>query len=328
MKKIIQPSKLNVILISFAFLAVLAILPGCKKNDNTPTPSYLMGWELNETNTGISGAGIDKNTLPLFVPPASQVQYGTWYVAKDTVIKEKRIELGGIVISGGNITFERCWFHPLSIGNGMPLIHNEQKSPATQNIIRDCDIDGSAIDKTADKGLGTSAGISSENIVIERCNIHHFGSAVAIGGNKPVTMEGTYIHDLIDTEYNPGEWSHSDGFTIRNFGGTAAIIKNNRINAYNNHCTGAFFLQATWADSYFDHILLEGNLLEGNGYNVIIEKKNGNYGTDIRAINNRFTVGGFGIGYVAQGPGWAEWQNNYMNDPSQKDNMGAIVPEP
>jgi hypothetical protein len=302
------------------------ILSGCKKDKDEPT--NLKGWDLNETNTGLAGAGVDKSSLPLYEPPASQIQYGTWYVPEGTIISEKRIELGGIVISSGNITFERCWFHPLTIEKGMPLIHNEQNPPKVQNIIRDCDIDGSAIDKTVYKGLGTSAAISSENILIERCQIHHFGSGVAIGGNKPVTMKGTYIHDLIDTEYNPGEWSHTDGFTIRNFGGTEANIINNRINSYNNHCTGAFFLQATWADSYFDHIRLEGNLLEGNGYNVIIEKKNGNYGTDICAINNRFTVNGFGVGYVAEGPGWAEWQNNYINDPSQKDNKGAIVPEP
>jgi len=328
MEKTIHQSKLDAILISTAFCAVLAIFSGCKKDNNSPSASNLLGWELTETNTGLAGAGIDKNSLPLFVPPASQVQYCIWYVPKDTVIKEKRIELGGIILSAGNITFERCWFRPITIGNGMPLIHNEQKMSAAQNVIRDCDIDGSAIDINVYKGLGTSSAISTGNIIIERCNIYHFGSGIELKGNYSVTLEGTYIHDLIDTEYNPDEWSHSDGFTIRSFGGEKATVKNNRINAQNNHCTGAFFLQATWGDSYFDHILLEGNLLEGNGYNVIIEKKSGNYGTDIRAINNRFTVNGFGIGYVAQGPGWEEWQNNFMNDPSQKDNKGAIVPKP
>jgi len=330
MEKIFLQANLKKILICSTFCATLAILTGCKKDKNT-TPYDtldLMGWELNETNTGLAGAGIDRNTLPLYEPPASQVQYGIWYVPAGTVIGEKRIELGGIVLSAGNIIFERCWFHPLSIGKGMPLIHNEQKSPALQNVVRDCDIDGSALDITVYPGLGTSAAIMTENIVIERCHIQHFGSGIAIGGNSAVTLEGTYIHDLIDTEYNPGEWSHSDGFTVRSYSGAEATIRNNRINAYNNHCTGAFFLQATWADSYFDHILLEGNLLEGNGYNAIIEKSNGNYGTDIRAVNNRFTVNGFGTGYIGQGPGWAQWQNNFRNDPSLKDNKGNVIPEP
>lgn len=323
-----SPLKFEATIVCVAFCVLIAILPGCKKDNNTPASSELMGWELDETNTGLAGVGLDKNTLPLYSPPANQVQYGTWYVPAGSVITEKRIELGGIVLSAGNITFERCWFHPSSIGNGMPYMHNDQALPAAQNIIRDCDIDGSGIDKTVYTGLGTSSAISTGNIIIENCNIHYFGSGIELKGNYAVTLKGTFIHDLIDTEYNPGEWSHSDGFTIRSFSGTEAIIKNNRINANNNHCTGAFFLQATWADSFFDHILLEGNLLEGNGYNAIIEKKNGNYGTDIRAVNNRFTVEGFGVGYVAEGPGWAEWKDNYMNDPSQQDNMGAVVPEP
>jgi hypothetical protein len=326
-KQLTMKKLFNTIVICTAFCSI-AFLTACKKDKNAPVPLVLMGWQLNETNTGTAGVGIDRNSLPLYEPPASQVQYGTWYVPAGTVISEKRIEVGGIVLSAGSITFERCWFHPLSIGKGLPLIHNEQKSPALQNVFRNCDIDGSAIDITVYTGLGTSAAIMTENILIEGCYISHFGSGVAIGGNSDVTLKGTYIHDLIDTEYNPGEWSHSDGFTIRSFGGTEAIIKNNRINAYNNHCTGAFFLQATWADSYFDHILLEGNLLEGNGYNAIIEKSNGNYGTDIRAVNNRFKVDGFGTGYIVQGPGWAQWQNNYRNDPSLKDNIGAVIPEP
>jgi hypothetical protein len=238
------------------------------------------------------------------------------------------IEAGAVDLSAGNITIERCWLHPLSIGRGMPLVQGEVEAMDGPNVIRDSDIDGSALDPAVYTGLGTSAAVSTGNIRIERCNIHHFGSGVAFWGSEAVALECSYIHDLIDTEYNPGEWSHTDGFTIRGFSGTEAVVQFSRISAYNDHCTGAVFMQATWADSFFDDIRYEGDLLEGNGYNLVIERSNGGYGTNIRAVNNRFTVNGFGVGYVEHGPGWAEWRENYLNDPAQDDHRGEPAEEP
>ncbi len=88
------------------------------------------------------------------------------------------------------------------------------------------------------------------------------------------------------------------------------------------------FLQATWSDSYFDNILFEGNLLEGNGYNLVLERRNGGYGTNIRAVDNRFTVQGFGVGYVEFGPGWAQWQENRLNDSRKPQHRGDLLAEP
>jgi hypothetical protein len=136
------------------------------------------------------------------------------------------------------------------------------------------------------------------------------------------------VHDLLDTEYSAGNWSHTDGFTIRDYDGTQAIVRNSRIHAENDHCTGAAFLQATWADSYYDHISFSGNLFAGNGYLFMIERSNGAYGTDIHAVNNRFDVLGYGVGYVEHGPGWAEWLENYLSEPTEPDYQGDATAEP
>jgi hypothetical protein len=291
------------------------------------------GWELNETNTGLAGAGIDKYSLPLYQPPSNQIQYGTWYVPANTVVREKRIEVGGIVLSAGNITFERCWFHPLSVGRGMPLIHNEQADPALPNYIRDSDIDGTGIAWNAD-GTNPACGsiaISTVNIHVERCNIWGFGSGIALGGQHTASVEDTYIHDLVQGEWVLGSGqSHQDGLTIRNYTGTSSVIKNNYIltNPLSQMATGPIFFQATWNDCFIDNVLIEGNLLAGYGYSLALERDNGGYGTNMRAINNRFNPFNGWFAYVEHGPGWAEWQNNYHNDPSLTDNSGAVVSEP
>ena len=87
-------------------------------------------------------------------------------------------------------------------------------------------------------------------------------------------------------------------------------------------------MQATWADCFLDNIHIEGNLLAGYGYNLIIERNNGGYGINIRAINNRFDPYNGWLAYVEHGPGWAQWQENYMNDPVQPDHKGAFAAEP
>jgi len=215
----------------------------------------------------------------------------------------------------------------------MPLIHNEQTDPALPNYIRDSDIDGTGIAWNAD-GTNPACGsiaISTVNIHVERCNIWGFGSGVALGGQHPASVEGTYIHNLVQGEWFLGSGqSHQDGLTIRNYTGTSAVIKDNYIltNPPSQMATGPIFFQATWSDSFFDNILIEGNLLAGYGYSLALERDNGGYGTNMRAINNRFDPFNGWFAYVEHGPGWAEWQSNYHNDSSLTDNIGAVVSEP
>lgn len=297
------------------------------------TDSTCVGWLLDETNTGLAGAGIDRETLPLYEPPAGEIQYGTWWVPAGTIITERRIEVGGIVLSAGDITFERCWFRPASIGQGMPLFHHAETAPVLPNTIRDCDIDGSGIALNGD-GTNPACGgiaVNTSNVRIERCNIRGFGSGVGFSGDQAVGLECTYIHDLAQGEWFLGSGqSHQDGVTIRGFGGPEASIRDNRIvtNPASGMATGPVFLQATWEDSFFDNILVEGNLLEGYGYGLVLERDNGEYGTNLRAIDNRFNPYDGWYCYVERGPGWAEWRDNHRDDPSEADHAGEPVEEP
>ncbi len=295
-----------------------------------PPATHLKGWQLNGSNTGLAGASIDRNLLLLYDPPADQVQYGTWYVPAGTVMTNRRIEIGGIDISAGGITLERCYFRPASIGRGMPLIRG---TGATQNIIRNCDIDGSAIPLNPD-GTNPACGsmaISCANIQVLLCNISGLASGVAFYGQHPVTMEGTYIHDLVQGEWFLGSGqSHQDGFTMRDYTGSLALVRNNYIltNPVSHMATGPLFLQATWTTCFLDNIYIEGNLLAGYGYNLVVERDNGGYGRHLWAVNNRFDPYSGWLAYVEHGPGWALWQENYLNDPGQADNRGTAVAEP
>ncbi|HOT46119.1 MAG TPA: fibronectin type III domain-containing protein [Spirochaetota bacterium] len=295
-----------------------------------PPVTALKGWELDGSNTGLTGAGIDRTTLPLYEPPAAEVQYGTWFVPAGTVMTGQRVEMGGIDLSAGNITFERCWFRPTSIGRGMPLVRG---GGAVQNTIRSCDIDGSAIPLNAD-GTNPACGsiaVSCSNIRVLLCNITALASGVAFFGEEPVTLEGTYIHDLVQGEWFPGSGqSHQDGFTIRDYAGPLALIRNSHIltNPASHIATGAFFLQGTWDDCFMDNIYVTGNLLAGYGYNLAVDRDNGGYGRHLWAVDNRFDPYSGWLASVGLGPGWALWRDNCLNDTGQADNRGTAVAEP
>lgn len=317
------------LLLSLAFDTAVTGEPS--KPPALPLPATpLKGWQINASNTGLTGAGFDRNSLALYEPPESEVRYGTWYVPAGTVMTERRIETGGIDISAGGITLERCYFRPLSIGRGMPLIRG---TGAAQNTIRNCDIDGSAIPLNTD-GTNPACGsiaISCANIQVLLCNISGMASGVAFYGQHPVAMEGTYIHDLVQGEWFPGSGqSHQDGFTIRDYTGSLALIRNNHIltNPASHMATGPVFLQATWTACFLDNIYIDGNLLAGYGYNLALERDNGGYGRHLWAVNNRFDPYSGWLAYVEHGPGWALWQDNFLNDSGQADNRGAAVAEP
>lgn len=126
--------------------------------------------------------------------------------------------------------------------------------------------------------------------------------------------------------------SHNESFTIRDFP-TAAnpnrrlTVINNRFDSSSGSDTGALFIQTLGDD--IGHVTVQGNLLEGYGYQLVLEAGHGNiYGQNMRANNNRFSGTGYGAGYVDDkglGYGWAEFNSNYLNDPAAADNQGAAV---
>jgi hypothetical protein len=197
-------------------------------------------------------------------------------------------------------------------------------------ILRDCDIDGSAL---SNYDVCFSTGFAG-NGTVERCNIYGVGSGIAIihaGSTVPCIIRGNYVHDLRSWGDPAGEGSHNDGFTIRDYAGSSALILNNRIDTSavretgvigNN--TGPFFLQPY--SGVIDNVLCSGNLLEGYGYNICLERHNYDYGTHIRIVDNRFNPKSFSsVGYVlAKGLpySWGEWSENYYYDPNKSDKKG------
>lgn len=275
----------------------------------------LKGWQLNEFNTGLAGVGVDRSALPLYT--------GSDTPADGAVIREMRIEKQ-LDLSAGTVTLERCWIRPLSIGRGLPIIWNYNRDTGsvlpTCAWIRDCDIDCTAV-SSADIGWSAAFGGSG---VIERCHIWGSGTGLWLRGVSPIVIraEENYIHGL---RHSPPD-SHQDGMTLRDYSGPEASLLNNRIDSSSESETGPLFLQAGFG--HIDNVHIEGNLLEGNAWKLVLEANAYGYGPNMRAMDNRFRNTGYGAAYVTGGPGWAEWRGNYLDDPTQIDHRGALVSQP
>ena len=265
------------------------------------------GWDINETNTGLAGSGIDGASLPLYAGPARPVS--------GTVIRMMRIDRQ-LDFSEGNITIEKCLVQPVSVGQGTPLTGGNL-------YIVDSEIDGSLILDNDD--IAFSFAYSGNGSII-RCYIHDTGSGIALRESEyEVTAEGNYVHRL-RAGFNAGGASHTDAFTIRRYAGPYAKIINNRFDCSSGHDTGALFLQPTYG--LIKNIHIEGNLLEGGGYTLMLEARGYGYESLLEVINNRFNPSGFGVGYVDGGAGWDIWENNYMYDTAGNDCRGDVVMAP
>jgi hypothetical protein len=306
----------------FLLAVVLIILPSNTLGVWASDASGLKGWELKETNTGLAGVEMERSSLPLYSGPSKP--------AKGAVISEMKIETS-LDLSAGDITIERCWIRPVLPSRGISFIttydNNRNQEPAPEKvIIRDCDIDGTALSAYDVCFSAAFAG----NGTVERCNIFGMGSGIAIfhaGDKVSAVIQGNYVHGLRAWGNPATDGSHNDGLTIRDYMGPSAVVRNNRIDCSSGNDTGAFFIQP-WA-GLIDNVLVEGNLLEGLGYQLMLERNNYDYGTSLRAIDNRFSGTGFGPGYINRKGltyGWAEWKDNYIRDSSKYGNRGAIAP--
>ena len=300
------------------------------QNPHTPppaTPSYA-GWELDASRTGLAPKGLSCSSLPLY--------NGSGKPLAGTVISEKRIATT-LDLSNGNITIEKSCIQPTSVGAGLPLVtttdYNNCPSGCaltpTTVTIRDSEIDGSLMSASSIAQACAFLGIGN----IERNYIHGMGSGICMfntGSTLSATIQGNYVHQLRAF----GD-SHNEAFTIRDFPtntnpGRFMNILNNRFDASSGNDTGAAFLQ-TYGDD-INNILFEGNLFEGQGYQLGLEASHGNiYGTSMRVNNNRFTGTGYGVGYVADaglGYGWSQWTNNYIYNPGAVNGQGVPAAEP
>lgn len=301
------------------------------------------GWQLDASNTGLAAVGLSCDDLAVYEGPSEP--------AAGTTLRELRITTA-LDLSAGNITIERCCIQPTAVGQGMPILtttdYNQAPYPpaSTMVSVRDCDIDGSLIhgEHTMVDGYDeynkpvafTCAFLGIGEI--ERCNIHDVGSGIAIyntGDHLNAVVEGNYVHDLRAWGDPSTTGSHNESFTIRDFVVTSAhphrsaTVRNNRFESFSGNDTGAFFIQT---NGDIDHVLVEGNLLASNGYQLILESRYDHvYGTSMKSRNNRFSGTGFGTGYVEPAGltyGWAVWKENYIDDPAAPDHKGAVVEDP
>ncbi len=271
----------------------------------------LKGWELNETNTGLKG---DYSKLTEFNASLGKLASsgGPLYLPAGIKISDKILRYQ-LFLDAGGIIIERCLIRPVGVGKGMPLI------TAGNAIIRDSEIDGSLI---PDERIVYSIAYSGHGN-IERCNIHHAATGIFINnkGSKISVAQGNYIHNL--------RWvspAHMDGITVRRSDGKGLIIRNNRsICDSVKGSTGALFIQPY--QGFIDNVVIEGNLLEGYGYNLYLEYRGHRYGSNIRVINNRFNAYPRSAGPVAidGGPGWQEWSENYFYNKDAEDGKGNSI---
>ncbi len=303
---------------TFSTVAECKILKSGTALKTTKSTKDLMGWELNNKNTGLKG---DYSKLKPFDESTAKVEYGTMKIPAGMTISDKIISRQ-LDLSSGKITIERCLIKPDYVGNGMPIIGGA----GSDTIIRDSEIDGSRIPPVMPDGkprMGYPFAYSGNGIV-ERCYIHDSGSGIWINSinSKLSVVQGNFIHKTRFT----GE-AHIDGVTIRRSDGAGIIIKNNRIVCDSSKgTTGAIFIQPY--QGFINNVQIEGNLLEGYGYNLILETKGSGYGKNMIVKNNRFNTfsGGWGSSTVDGGPGWHEWAENYKDNPSSPDRKGEIIP--
>lgn len=292
-----------------------------------PAPAGSPGWKLTQNNTGLAAVGLNCDALPAYTGPASP--------AAGTVISGKRVEQP-LVLFAGNITIEKSCIRPTKLGEAAPLIttngpcgNNSCQVTGAPVTIRDSNIDGSKLSagtvakSCAFLGIGT----------LQRNYITGMGSGICFyntGSSLSGLAEGNYIRGL----RTAGD-AHNDGATIRDFPldrnpGRTLTIRNNRIDCSTGQDTGALFIQTYGGD--IDNVTVEGNLLEGGGYQLGLESSHGNqYGRNMKSINNRFTGSGWGAAYVtANGVGykWAVWQDNYLLDPNAPDAKGKPAGTP
>lgn len=290
----------------------------------SPSPEPEFGWTITEDNVGLRSHGLRCGELAEYDGPST--------VPAGARIRERRITQP-IDLSAGRITIERSCIQPASVDPGMPVVTTtdlNQLHPARGPVlIRDSDFDGSLLDDATAAMATAFVGIAN----LRNNYIHHFGTGISFlstGEEFDAVIEHNYVTNLVSWGDPTADGNHSDGFTIRDFDATTrpartALVRNNRFNCDSGNDTGAVFLQ-TYAGR-IENVTLEGNLLEGGGYQLGLNETNHPY-LNVIAINNRFSGTGYGPAYVQGGAGWTAWADNYVFNPAMPQGRGEAVPEP
>jgi hypothetical protein len=278
-----------------------------------------LGWQLTATNVGLARLGLSCDSLPLYT--------GSSKPAAGTTISLKKITSSELDLSNGNITLDRVCVKPSSAGNRASIIFGynpdtggNQLGPAT---IMDSDIDGSVTSNNLIYATCAFRGAGS----LYRNNIWGMGSGICYFDSPSVptsVIEQNYVHDLRSGMYgSPSQQSHNESATIRSFGGTSMVWRNNKLVSKSGADSGALFIQ-TYAGK-IQNVSLVGNYFDSYGYDLPLEAGYGNSYSNMQAVNNRFVISGYGVGYTTGGPGWAVWSGNYIYDPNAVDAKGKAA---
>lgn len=296
--------------------------PGSAGTVSPRTPK--VGWDLAPDNVGLVTSGLVCSRLPQYAGPTM--------VPAGTTISEQRITTP-LNLSAGRIVIERSCIQPTTVDRGMPVIattnYNTMKPAAGEVVVRDSEFDGSLLEKRDAAMVAAFVGIGT----LTNNYIHHFGSGIALmdtGDRFDTLIEHNLVTDLVAWGDGAADGNHSDAFTVRDFDASKhpqrkASIRNNRFDCDSGNDTGALFVQ-TYAGP-IENVTIQGNLLEGGGYQLGLNSTNNKY-RNMRALDNRFSGTGYGPAYVQGGSGWDVWENNFIFDPSKDDARGAAVPKP
>lgn len=292
----------------------------------------LQGWQLTTTNIGLAPHGLSCNSLPLYTGPSRP--------AAGAVITGVRIEKP-LDLTRGNIVVEKSCIVPTSTGVLGSLVTttvcpndcNLGMPAGAKATIRDSEISGEKMSTSQIASSCAFDGVAD----LARNYIHDVGSGICFretGIELSPLVENNYVHRLRHVGT-----AHHDAATIRDFRKNAAntravTFRGNRLDSTTNvgaashpFQTGALFIQPTWSGFGIHNVFVEGNYLEGGGYNLALEQSNGG-NSNTHAVNNRFRPTEHGAATSSGSPGWSAWTGNHRFDAAQPDGKGQAVPRP
>ncbi|GAA0604965.1 hypothetical protein GCM10009534_44650 [Kribbella sandramycini] len=284
----------------------------------TTKPVGLLGWQLTTKNVGLAPHGLSCASLPLYTGSAKP--------AAGTVLSKVRIEQP-LDLSNGRITVDKSCIKPKSTGYHNAFLvtttvcaANCSATKEGQVVIRDSEIDASQLPAAKIAGSCAFLGVGT----LQRNLMHGMGSGICFfetGTTHSALAEQNYVYGL----RSHGE-SHNEAATIRDFrdaAGRTVKFVNNRLDCSSGNETGGLFIQPTWLPIHNVHI--EGNYIEGGGYNLYVEKTGkASYG-NVSAVNNRFRPTGWGPLAVPSGPGFTRFDGNFRFSSTAADAKGAPV---
>ena len=283
--------------------------PTATATSPAPSGGVTYGWQLTDNNTGLAGAGIDRNTLPVYSGSISSGQ---------TLTKVKithDIDLSNLT----NVTLDRVWIAPSSCpGNALTV--------GAGTVIKDSDITGEQAAPTSSCEPGGIRSYGSNGVSVQRVLITGVSIGMWFDGDGAATITDTYVHNMKSVD-----GQHVDGFTRRSGIGQLTLLRDRLDANVSGSTTGAFFLQDTWGGRIAG-VTLQDSMLEGIGYLMTLD--NGGSGVSFGANNVRFRLStpnyyGNISAYGGSPITYTSWSNNYNYDGSSLPSaMGSAVQHP